>query len=80
MVTHMVMDEFLLHATSFGLAVYLIGSRTPKIIQGHVPDLKLKKSLRYLSFFGCCMLWFSRWFQVSLVLGLIDWLTEFCTI
>lgn len=53
MVTHMVMDEFLLHATSFGLAVYLIGSRTPKIIEGYVADLKLKKSLRYLSFFGC---------------------------
>jgi dihydroceramidase len=56
MVVHMVMDEFLLHAASFGLAVYLIGSRTPKLIPAQVTDLKLRKALRYLSFFGCCML------------------------
>jgi dihydroceramidase len=55
MVVHMVMDEFLLHAASFGLAVYLIGSRTPKLIPVQVTDLKLRKALRYLSFFGCCM-------------------------
>ncbi|KAJ5750669.1 alkaline phytoceramidase [Penicillium manginii] len=53
MVVHMVMDEFLLHAASFGLAVYLIGSRTPKLIPAQVTDLKLRKALRYLSFFGC---------------------------
>lgn len=55
MVVHMVMDEFLLHAASFGLAIYLIATRILKIIPGQVPDPKLRKNLRYLSIFGCCM-------------------------
>lgn len=54
MVVHMVMDEFLLHASSFGLAVYLIATRTFKIIPGQVPDLKVRKTLRQISLFGCC--------------------------
>ncbi|KAJ5234620.1 uncharacterized protein N7469_003788 [Penicillium citrinum] len=53
MVVHMVMDEFLLHASSFGLAVYLIATRTFKIIPGQVPDLKVRKTLRQISLFGC---------------------------
>ncbi|KAJ5689570.1 alkaline phytoceramidase, partial [Penicillium macrosclerotiorum] len=53
MVVHMVMDEFLLHATTFGLAVYLIATRTMKIIPQQVPDPRTRKNLRYISSFGC---------------------------
>ncbi|KAF3391524.1 Alkaline ceramidase 3 [Penicillium rolfsii] len=52
MVVHMVMDEFLLHAVSFGLAVYLIATRTSKIISQQVSDPFLKIKLRNISFFG----------------------------
>lgn len=55
MVVHMVMDEFLLHAVSFGLAVYLIATRTLKIIHKQVPDPAIRKSLRNVALFGCCM-------------------------
>lgn len=55
MVTHMVMDEFLLHATTFGLAVYLIATRTLKLINQQVPDERIRKNLRNVSLFGCCM-------------------------
>lgn len=55
MVVHMVMDEFLLHAISFGLAVYLIATRTLKIIPQQVPDPATRKTLRNIAFFGCCM-------------------------
>jgi len=55
MVVHMVMDEFLLHAVSFGIAVYLIATRTSKLISQQVPDPFLRKKLRYVSFFGICM-------------------------
>lgn len=56
MVTHMVMDEFLLHATTFGLAVYLIATRTLKLISLQVPDDRIRKNLRNIALFGCCML------------------------
>ncbi|KAJ5455713.1 uncharacterized protein N7458_003977 [Penicillium daleae] len=52
MVVHMVMDEFLLHAASFGLAVYMIATRTSKIISQQVPNPYLRKKLRNISFFG----------------------------
>ncbi|KAJ5102994.1 hypothetical protein N7532_003523 [Penicillium argentinense] len=52
MVVHMVMDEFLLHAVSFGLAVYLIATRTLRIIPGQVKDVQLRGRLRRLSFLG----------------------------
>jgi dihydroceramidase len=55
MVVHMAMDEFLLHAVSFGLAVYMIATRTSKLISQQVPDPFLRKKLRYVSFFGVCM-------------------------
>ena len=58
MVTHMVMDEFLLHATTFGLAVYLIATRTLKLINQQVPDERIRKNLRNVSLFGCCMFFF----------------------
>ncbi|KAJ5580072.1 uncharacterized protein N7459_006057 [Penicillium hispanicum] len=53
MVVHMVMDEFLLHAVSFGLAVYLIATRTLNIIPQQVPDPAVRKPLRNIAFFGC---------------------------
>ncbi|GKZ45283.1 hypothetical protein AbraIFM66951_007887 [Aspergillus brasiliensis] len=45
MVVHMVMDEFLLHAVAFGSAVYLIATRTLKIIPREIPDS--------VALFGC---------------------------
>ncbi|KAK6337261.1 hypothetical protein TWF730_002668 [Orbilia blumenaviensis] len=53
MVTHMVMDEFLLHATAFGLAVYLIATRTHNLISQQVLDQRIKKNLRSTARFGC---------------------------
>lgn len=52
MIAHMVMDEFLLHATAFGLAVYLIVVRVLKLISQHVPDPLVRKSLRKIAVFG----------------------------
>ena len=54
MTVHMVMDEFLLHAISFGLAVYLIATRTLKIIPQQVPDPSIRTTVRKVAFFGCC--------------------------
>lgn len=54
MVTHMVMDEFLLHATTFGLGVYIIASRGLKIIPEQVPDPNYRKALRNTAILGCC--------------------------
>lgn len=56
MVVHMVMDEFLLHAVAFGLAVWLIARRTIRMIPNQVPDLVFRKKLQRLGFFGCCKL------------------------
>lgn len=56
MVTHMVMDEFLLHATTFGLSVYLIATRTLRVISQQVPDERIGKNLRNVALFGCCTL------------------------
>ncbi|KAF4580810.1 hypothetical protein GQ602_006947 [Ophiocordyceps camponoti-floridani] len=53
MTTHMLMDEFLLHATTFGLAVYLIASRIWQIIPQRVPDSQIRKKLQTLTKFGC---------------------------
>jgi dihydroceramidase len=55
MVVHMVMDEFILHAVTFGLAVYLIATRTLKIVSQQVPDPSIRRSIRNITFFGCCM-------------------------
>jgi dihydroceramidase len=52
MVTHMVMDEFLLHATTFGLSIYVIATRALKIISQQVPDPAIKKTLRNISILG----------------------------
>jgi len=55
MAVHMVMDEFILHAVTFGLAVYLIATRTLKIILQQVSDPSIRRSLRNLTYFGFCM-------------------------
>lgn len=55
MVVHMVMDEFLLHAVSFGLGVYMIAHRTLQIIIQQVPEPALQKKIRNIAIFGCCM-------------------------
>lgn len=52
MVTHMVMDEFLLHATTFGLSIYVIATRALKIISQQVSDPVIKKTLRNISLLG----------------------------
>ncbi|PHH77560.1 hypothetical protein CDD80_492 [Ophiocordyceps camponoti-rufipedis] len=57
MTTHMLMDEFLLHATTFGLAVYLIASRIWQIIPQRVPDPQIRKKLQTLTKFGCVARW-----------------------
>lgn len=56
MVTHMVMDEFLLHATTFGLGIYVIISRMLKIIPQQISDSHARKTLRSITIFGCCKL------------------------
>ena len=55
MVTHMVMDEFLLHATTFGLGVYIIATRVLKMIKEQVPDAHVRNGLRKIARFGLCM-------------------------
>ncbi|KAL7930228.1 ceramidase [Trichoderma chlorosporum] len=52
MVTHMVMDEFLLHATSFGLGVYLLATYSLKKIQ-QIVEPRNKATLRNMALFGC---------------------------
>ncbi|KAJ5165950.1 hypothetical protein N7492_006246 [Penicillium capsulatum] len=52
MVVHMVMDEFLLHAVSFGLGVYMIAARTLKIVAQQVPEPNLQKKIRHIAIFG----------------------------
>ncbi|EQK99827.1 arylsulfatase [Ophiocordyceps sinensis CO18] len=52
MLTHIIMDEFLLHASTFALAVYLIVSRVLRLISQHVPDALARKRLRRITFFG----------------------------
>lgn len=53
MVVHMVMDEFLLHAVTFGTAVYLIATRTLKIIPRQIPDPVTRKNIQSVALFGC---------------------------
>lgn len=54
MVVHMVMDEFLLHAVSFGTAALLITIRTMKTIPRQIPDPSIRGNMRRISRFGLC--------------------------
>lgn len=83
MITHMVMDEFLLHATTFGLSVYIIATRTVKLIPHQVPDQRIRKNLRNIARFGFCMLPLSRdlgfeltFHVVNFVFGYFVWLLD----
>ncbi|KAJ6087470.1 hypothetical protein N7467_006384 [Penicillium canescens] len=66
MVIHIVMDEFILHAVSFGIAVYLIATESLKIIAQQVPDLLIRKKIRNIAFFG----------SFSFAFGYIVWLID----
>ncbi|KAI5455625.1 ceramidase [Mariannaea sp. PMI_226] len=66
MVTHMVMDEFLLHASTFGLGVYIIATRVRKMIPQQVPDPRSRKTLQNISTFGC----------LSFAFGYLVWLID----
>lgn len=52
MVTHMVMDEFLLHATTFGLGIYVIATRVLKVIPQQVKDPIIKKKFQNMAVLG----------------------------
>lgn len=83
MITHMVMDEFLLHATTFGLSVYIIATRTLKLISQQVPDQRIRKNLQNIGLLGCGMLPMSRelgfeltFHIVSFAFGFFVWLLD----
>ncbi|KAM0121574.1 hypothetical protein ACP6JC_001744 [Aspergillus fumigatus] len=58
MVVHMVMNEFLLHAMTFGMGVLLIATRTIKLVSQRVPDPFTRKKLRNIGLFGVGMIFF----------------------
>ncbi|KAE8150620.1 ceramidase [Aspergillus avenaceus] len=66
MVVHMVMDEFLLHAVTFGTAVYLIATRTLKIIPRQIRDPYTRKKVQHIALFGCA----------SFIFGYVVWLID----
>lgn len=73
MVTHMVMDEFLLHATTFGLAVYIIATRVLRLIPDQVPDPRIRKTLKRIALFGVGML-----HDLRVVFGLVLTMSVVC--
>ncbi|KAI8686689.1 hypothetical protein NCS56_00329500 [Fusarium sp. Ph1] len=66
MVTHIVLDEFVLHAITFASGVLIVANRALKIISQHVPDPHVRGSLRTISLFGCFC------FSFGYLLWLID--------
>ncbi|KAM0563074.1 hypothetical protein ACHAPJ_001920 [Fusarium lateritium] len=66
MVTHMVMDEFLLHATTFGLGIYVIATRVLRIIPQQVRDPVTRKKFQNIATLGLA----------SFGLGYIVWLID----
>lgn len=52
-ITHMVLDEFLLHASTFGLGVFLIQTRTLKIV-GQISSPAVSRVLRNVAILGVC--------------------------
>ncbi|EPS31367.1 hypothetical protein PDE_06322 [Penicillium oxalicum 114-2] len=65
---HMVLNEFLLHAITFGIAVLTIAVRTSKLLGQQVPDPYMRKKLRNVSIFG--IFCFAFGFFVWLIDGL----------
>ncbi|GIJ87026.1 hypothetical protein Asppvi_005928 [Aspergillus pseudoviridinutans] len=66
MVVHMVMNEFLLHAVTFGLGVLLVATQTIKLVSQRVPHPFTRKKLRNIGLFGVC----------SFVFGYMVWLID----
>ncbi|KAL4761350.1 ceramidase [Aspergillus foveolatus] len=63
MVIHMVMDEFLLHAVSFGAAVLLITIKTIKTIPQQIHDSDIRLNIKIVSRFGliCFVSGYALW-------------------
>ncbi|KAL4909516.1 hypothetical protein BDW74DRAFT_187591 [Aspergillus multicolor] len=63
MVVHMVMDEFLLHAVSFGAAVLLITINTIKTIPRQIHDPAIRFNIKIVSRFGlfCFIFGYTMW-------------------
>ncbi|PYH43079.1 ceramidase [Aspergillus saccharolyticus JOP 1030-1] len=63
MVVHMVMDEFLLHAVTFGAGALLIARRTMQAISHKIPDPLIKQKTRNIGRFGifCFLFGYFAW-------------------
>ncbi|RAK75914.1 ceramidase [Aspergillus fijiensis CBS 313.89] len=63
MVVHMVMDEFLLHAVTFGAGALLIARRTMQIISHQIPNPVIKQKTRNIGRFGifCFLFGYFAW-------------------
>ncbi|KHN96520.1 Ceramidase [Metarhizium album ARSEF 1941] len=66
MATHMLMDEFLLHATTFGFAVYMIATRVAGLISQQVPDPRIRTNVEKVARFG----------TLSFAFGFLVWLID----
>ncbi|KFG81407.1 putative alkaline phytoceramidase [Metarhizium anisopliae] len=66
MAAHMLMDEFLLHATTFGFAVYMIATRVMKLIPQQVPDPQTRSNIKKIARFG----------TISFGFGFFVWLID----
>lgn len=60
MVAHMALDEFVLHACAFGLAVSLIVARLPALVARRVPDPRARRTLGAMTVLGFCEAFSSR--------------------
>ncbi|KAI9374131.1 ceramidase [Aspergillus egyptiacus] len=63
MVVHMVMDEFLLHAVTFGTAALLITIKTMQTIPQQIHDLSIRANIRLIARFGlfCFLFGYGVW-------------------
>ncbi|OAA39444.1 Ceramidase [Metarhizium rileyi] len=66
MAVHMLMDEFLLHATAFGFAVYMIATRVTRLIPLQVPDPQVRRKIERIARLG----------TVSFGFGFFVWLID----
>lgn len=72
MVTHMVMDEFVLHAVTFGGGVCIIIRQVLKMIPMVAQDEDVERRLRGVALFGCGMYSFLDSIEVWLGEGRAD--------
>ncbi|KAJ5153994.1 alkaline phytoceramidase [Penicillium coprophilum] len=66
MVAHMVLDEFLLHAVTFGSSVLLIVICTTRLISRQIPNVVVRKNVRNVTRFGV----------FSFIFGYMIWLVD----